>query len=136
MTTVFVDTSALVALLNPDDDVHDRAAAAFAHLRARQANLLTTSYVLVEAYALLGRRLGVEAVRSFRADFVPLLRVVWVDERLHETGLDILAERGRRQLSLVDAVSLVTMRENGVDEAFAFDQHFGQEGFEIVGHAR
>jgi uncharacterized protein len=132
VTTVFVDTSALVALLNQDDDVHDRAAAAFAHLRARQAMLLTTSYVLVETYALLGRRLGVDAVQSFRADFAPLMRVVWVDEQLHDAGLDILAERGRRQWSLVDAVSFVTMREHGVDEAFAFDQHFGQEGFATV----
>lgn len=132
MTTVFVDTSALVALLNPDDDVHDRAAAAFAQLRAQQAILLTTSYVLVETYALVGRRLGVDAVRSFRADFAPLMRVVWVDERLHDTGLDILAERGRRQLSLVDAVSFVTMREHGVDAAFAFDRHFDQEGVDTV----
>lgn len=132
MTTVFVDTSALVALLNPEDEHHERAARAFARLRAQRAALMTTSYVLVETYALVGRRLGVEAVRGFRADFAPLMRVVWVDEPLHDAGLDILADRRRRQLSLVDAVSFATMRQSRVDEAFAFDPHFGQEGFETV----
>ena len=132
MTEVFVDTSALVALLNPADDVHERAAAAFARLRARKAILVTTSYVLVETYALLGRRLGIDAVRSFRADFAPLMRVIWVDGTLHDAGLDLLAERRRRQLSLVDAGSFAAMRQGGVDEAFAFDLHFGQEGFETV----
>jgi len=73
------------------------------------------------ARPLAGRRLGLEAVRSFRADFAPLIEVVWVDEALHEAGLDLLRERRKRRLSLVDAVSFVTMRQRGVAEAFAFD---------------
>ena len=132
MTSVFVDTSALLALLNPEDEHHGRADQAFAGLRARQATLLTTSFVLVETYALVGRRLGLDAVRGFRADFAPLLDVIWVEESLHNAGLDVLVERSRRQLSLVDAVSFVAMRRRGVSEAFALDPHFEQEGFELV----
>ena len=132
MTTVFVDTSALLALLNPADEHHGRAARAFEGLRTQRAALITTSYVLVETYALVGRRLGLEAVRSFRAHFAPLLDVVWVDDALHNAGLDILDERRKRQLSLVDAVSFATMRQRGIDDVFVFDQHFDQEGFAPV----
>lgn len=132
MSTVFADTSGLFALLDAADDQHERASRAFDTLGARRAALLTTSFVLVETYALVGRRLGVDALRAFRADFAPLLQVVWVDEALHEAGLDLLLERGRRQLSLVDAVSFVTMRGRQVDEALAFDPHFEQEGFSLV----
>jgi uncharacterized protein len=89
--------------------------------------------VLVETYALLGRRLGLDAVRSFRADFAPLIDVVWVDEALHNAGLDLVLDRRKRLLSLVDAVSFVMMRQRNVAEAFAFDPRFEQEGFSLVG---
>lgn len=132
MNAVFADTSGLLALLNATDDNHARAERAFATLRARQASLVSTSFVLVETYALVGRRLGLDAVRSFRADFAPLIEVVWVDEALHDASLDLLLERRKRLLSLVDAVSFVTMRLRNVAEAFAFDPHFEQEGFSLV----
>lgn len=132
MSAVFADTSGLLALLNAKDENHARAERAFANLQARQAPLVSTSFVLVETYALVGRRLGLEAVRSFRADFAPLIDVVWVDETLHNAGLDLLFDRHKRLLSLVDAVSFITMRRRNVDDAFAFDPHFEQEGFSLV----
>jgi predicted nucleic acid-binding protein len=132
LSEVFADTSGLLALLNAKDEHHERAARAFERLRARRAALVTTSYVLAETYALLARRLGLGAVRGFRTELAPLLDVVWVDEALHEAGLDLLFVRRRRHLSLVDAVSFTTMRERRLAEAFACDPHFAQEGFAVV----
>jgi predicted nucleic acid-binding protein len=132
VNAVFVDTSGLLALLNPKDDNHPGAKAAFARLRVRQAPLVSTSFVLVETYALLGRRFGLDAVKSFREDFAPLIEVVWVDEPLHEAGLNMLLNRRTRRLSLVDAVSFVTMRQQKIEDAFAFDPHFEQEGFVLL----
>jgi uncharacterized protein len=132
VSAVFADTSGLLALFNTTDDNHARAERAFGNLRARQALLVSTSYVLVETYALVGRRLGFEAVRSFRSDFAPLIDVVWVDETLHNAGLDMLLDRGERRLSLVDAVSFIVMRQRCVAEAFAIDPDFEQEGFSLV----
>lgn len=60
------------------------------------------------------------------------MEVVWVDEPLHEARLDLWLERRRRSLSLVDAVSFLTMRARGLGEAFAFDPDFEQEGFALV----
>jgi predicted nucleic acid-binding protein len=132
VNVVFADTSGLIALLNAKDENHTGAKRAFANLRTRQASLLSTSFVLVETYALLGRRLGLEAIRSFRTEFAPLIEVVWVDETLHNAGLDLLLDRRKRLLSLVDAVSFITMRQRNVAEAFAFDPDFEQYGFSLV----
>jgi predicted nucleic acid-binding protein len=132
VSRVFVDTSAVVALLVSSDHAHPPARRAFEGLRARSARLTTTSYVLVETYALLERRFGLEPVRAFRLGFAPLLDVVWVDREVHEEGLDLLLHRSARGLSLVDAVSFVAMRAQRVDEAFAFDRHFEAEGFRLV----
>jgi predicted nucleic acid-binding protein len=132
VSRVYVDTSALFALLVKNDANHLRARAAFEKLRAREATLVCSSYVLVEFYALLGRRVGLDAVAAFRQDFAPLLKIVWVDVALHDEGLDLLLDRGREDLSLVDAVSSLVARRQAVDEVFAYDEDFQREGFTAV----
>jgi predicted nucleic acid-binding protein len=128
MSSVFVDTSAVLALLSSSDRAHGASRAIFERLRARgDVKLVTSSYVLVETYALIARRFGREAVRKFRTDFVPLLEVVWVGEELHERGVDAFLH-GARRLSLVDAVSLLCIRDHRIDEAWAFDEDFEREG--------
>jgi len=131
VSTVFVDTSAVLALMVGSDRAHGKAVKLFERLRGRRAELVTTSYVLVETYALLDRRLGRDAVSDFRSSFAPLLRVIWVDSALHERGLDRL-EKSSHSLSLVDAVSFEAIRENRILEAFAFDRHFDREGLTPV----
>jgi predicted nucleic acid-binding protein len=132
VSAVFADTSAFLALLDTGDRSHLAAGRAFGTLRTRQAALVTTSYVLVETYALLGRRFGLDAVRRFRADFAPLLEVTWVDLALHDAGLDLQLSQRRRRLSLVDAVSFVVMRQRKLSLAFAFDPDFEHEGFALL----
>jgi len=132
MSRVFVDTSAILALLVATDAAHPAAKRVFARLAAREAALLTTSYVLVETYALLGHRLGIEAVRGFREQFAPLLEVIWIGQDLHDRALDTLLERGSRRLSLVDVTSFLVIGEQEIEEVFAFDRHFENEGFRLV----
>lgn len=132
MTRVFLDTSGILALLNPLDEQHRRARRAFQALSAQRTPLVTTSLVLVETYALLGRRLGLNAVRAFRSELAPLAEVVWVDEPVFESGLDHLLARKKRDLSLVDTVSFLVMRQLGLEQAFAFDPHFEDEGFSLL----
>jgi len=132
MTLVFVDTSAILALVNPDDEQHATARQAFQVLSSSSATLVTTSYVLVELYMLLGRRMGMKAVEQFRQALVPRVEVVWVDHDLHEAALDLLLDRDARHLSLVDAVSFLAIRRLRLDAAFACDRHFRDEGFETV----
>lgn len=131
MSRVFVDTSAFIALLVPSDDAHGEAKTAFDGLRGRLAQLVTTSYVLVETYALLGRRFGPAAVASFRTNFAPLLDVVWVRAELHDRGVDLLQRSNSQTLSLVDTVSFLTIRDLRLRDVFAFDRHFVSEGFAL-----
>ena len=49
---VFVDTSALLAVLDADEKRHKQAASAWKRLLEEDARLVTTNYVLVESFAL------------------------------------------------------------------------------------
>ena len=132
MTRAFADTSAFYALLVSTDANHARAARTFQLLADSEAALLTTSYVLVETYALLQRRVGPGAVSAFRSDLAPLLDVVWVDAALHDLGLDWLFERGGGSVSLVDGTSFVVIRQQRIEDVFAYDRHFSAEGFHLL----
>ena len=123
MNRVLVDTSAILALLVPTDRFHRQARSEFERVRERRATLLASSFVLVETYTLIGRRLGIAAVRRFREDFAPLLQVIWITPEIHERATDLWLADGRRRLSLVDAATLVLARDSGVDGVFGFDRH-------------
>lgn len=129
--SVFVDTSALYAVLDRDDVNHAAAAAEYASLLDRAA-LLTHSYVVVETSALVQRRLGMEGVRVLADDLLPACDLVFVDEALHRAATAALVAAGDRDVSLVDWTSFELMRQRGVSEAFAFDDDFSAQGFELV----
>jgi len=134
--SVFVDTSALYALLNRNDAAHTPAAEEWTALLSRRDTLVTSNYVLLEASALLGRRLGLDAVRAVRATVEPVIGIIWVDSLVHEEAMDTLLGAGQRDLSLVDCVSFTVMRRWAIDTAFAFDGHFVQQGFRCIPEQR
>ncbi len=71
MRSVFVDTSAFVALRNSAEAEHEAARAALSGLLAEGAALFTSNYVFAETYTALlvrvGRGEAIEWGRRFRA---------------------------------------------------------------------
>ena len=130
--SVFVDTSALYAVVDAGDAQHEQAAAEWERLLVSGRILRTTSYVLLETTALVLHRLGMAALRLLQLDVVPVLAVTWVGQVEHEAGAAALLAADRRALSLADCVSFDVMRRLGLREAFAFDSHFAEQGFRCL----
>lgn len=126
---IFIDTSALYAILDRDDDNHESARNVWVGLVDSGTTLWTTNYVMLESCALVQHRLGMEALRALHEDVAPLLKVEWIDANVHALAMSALLSARRRKLSLVDCVSFAVMRQNGSKVAFAYDQHFTSEGF-------
>lgn len=130
--TVFVDTSAILAVLDSSDECHDSAAEEFRSLLDGKEALETSSYVLVESHALVQARLGMEAVQTLVRDLVALFTVVWIDGDLHRAAVSAVLAANRRRLSLVDCASFEVMTRRGLRTAFTLDRHFEEQGFEVV----
>jgi len=130
--TTFLDTSALLALLDEDDLNHSRADDAWRQLLGSDEPLVSTNYIVVESLALVQRRLGMEAVKALESDLLPLLELEWIDETTHRSALRAFLTVSRRQLSFVDCSSFEVMRKRGLSRAFAFDRHFSEQGFELI----
>jgi len=127
----FVDTSAFPAMLNRGDENHPKARPIWQALVEENAGLFCTSYVLLETMSPVQHRLGMEAVRVFSEDVVPLLTVEWISMEIHQARMAALLTAGRRNLSLTDCVSFEVMRRRGIRKVFAFDRHFPEQGFEL-----
>ena len=126
---VLVDSSALLAVMDMDEQNHAAAKRIWEQLIRDNAVLICTNYVLLETLALIQRRFGLALVKTFQDNVVPLLNVEWVDESLHQAGVAALLTVNRRHLSLVDCISFETARRLGINTVFAFDQHFVEQGF-------
>jgi len=130
--TVFVDTSAFYALLDRSDAEHARAAKKWVRLVEESQDPMTTNYVIVETSALVQHRLGVAALRTFAEDVLGVVRVEWVSPDDHARATAAVLAAARRKLSLVDCASIELCRRLGTRQAFAFDKHFRDAGFELV----
>jgi len=129
---VFIDTSAFLAVLDVGDANHAAAKALWEKMITAGAVLLSHNYILVETSALVSRRLGIEAIRAFERDIVPVLRVEWVTRDIHCVAAAAHMIAARRALSLVDCVSFEVMRRSEIRTAFAFDRHFQEYGYELI----
>ena len=128
----FVDTSALLAMLDASDERHPVVDRTWNDLLDTDEPLITTSYVIVEVVALAQKRLGMNAVRTLDADILPILRIVWINADIHRAAMSAVLSAARRHLSLVDCASFEVMRRRGIRTAFALDRDFADQAFEII----
>jgi uncharacterized protein len=133
MRSVFVDTSAFVALRNAAEAEHERARAALSELLAESAALYTSNYVFAETYTALmvrvGREEAIEWGRRFRASGA--IELVRVEDDIEGEAWEILERHSDKRWSYVDATSFALIEREDDGEAFAFDAHFGQRGLRV-----
>lgn len=133
MKSVFVDTSAFVAMRNESEAEHGRARAALSELLAEGAALFTSNYVFAETYTALMVRVGrAEAIEwgcRFRAGGA--IDLVRLDRATEERAWEILESHDDKRWSYVDATSFALIERDGGAEAFAFDSHFSQRGLRV-----
>lgn len=130
-SSIFVDTSFVIALINSNDQYHNQAQ----HLSYRFENspLLTTDAVLLEICNALAKTFRQEAIT-----ITEVLRtsknteVVEVRTSLFEKGFETYQKYDDKDWGLVDCISFVVMWERGVTEALTFDGDFKQAGFMIL----
>ena len=129
MTDVFIDTVALLALWDINDQWHDTAEKAF--LRAHDANwkLLTTSYVLLETGNAVARKPHRKALLTLRAGLISAQSVVEPTEDDCRRAWEAYARHDAGGAGIVDLISFEVMRRLALNHALTNDEHFRAAGF-------
>ncbi len=132
MRVVFADTGYWQAILNPQDQLHEKAIAISKNLgKMRQ---LTTEMILDELLAALSqlpvRTLairGVDAIRSNpNVEVVPQTSIQFMD------AFALYKKMADKEWSLTDCASFEIMKARNISDALAYDQHFIQAGFNAL----
>lgn len=129
--TVFVDTSAFLAILNAADECHQAASEAWRRCVRDGADLVTSNYVLVETTALLQRRHGLPGVKAFAEGLMAVVRTEWITPEQHQIALAGAMAGGRHGPSLVDCASFEVIRTLDAPSVLAFDEHFAERGYRL-----
>ena len=131
MARVLVDTSAVFATIDRSDACHHAAREVLEDLRRRKVEPILTNFIVAESHALLLARLGPDIARRWLATSAwPIERVTEEDET---RARSILGRYTDRTFSYTDATSFAVMDWLGLKTAFAFDPHFKQYGFQLLG---
>ncbi|MCK5827727.1 PIN domain-containing protein [Candidatus Bipolaricaulota bacterium] len=123
MSKIFVDTSAFYALADESDHNHARAKDAYESLIKER--LVTTDYVLLECWFLIGRHLGrLKAIKFWDAMRSGIVDMINGNSQGLDQARAIIDRFPDQDFSLVDASSFATMEREGIKTAFTFDAHF------------
>lgn len=134
MTTVFADSVYWIAQINPEDQWHQEAIAA--KQRRPDADLVTTEDVLVEVLTYFGglgpdvRQTAARVTRAILED--PAVEVIPHTSDTFMEGLELYEARLDKSYSMVDCMSMQVMRNRDLNDVLTNDQHFSQEGFNVL----
>ena len=131
MAEVFADTGYWIALLNPNDELHESAIAATRLASGRR--IVTTEMVLVEFLNFVGgegrhgRQVASMMVKDLQGS--PDVEVLAQSSTQFQAAVDLYASRLDQSWSVVDCASFLLMQQRGIRDALAFDRNFKQAGF-------
>jgi predicted nucleic acid-binding protein len=129
--SIFVDTSAWVALADKDDAHHQRAVSAYPSLLKTQRGLVTSNLVKAETYIVILKELGHPSALNFleRIKTSPRILKVHSTPEIEAEAEELLTKYSDQDFSYTDAVSFAIMKRQKIRKAFSFDKHFVTAGF-------
>ena len=134
MDKLFLDTSYVIALSVPKDQNHKKAIQIADFLKIDTAKLITTRAITLEIGNSLSaqkyRQAAVELLESLDED--PDVEIIPITEDLYRRGLQFFKDRSDKEWGIIDCISFVVMKDQGISNALTADKHFQQNGFKAL----
>ena len=132
LDSVFIDTSAFIALTATADANHARAVKIASRLE--QGTFITTDMVIAEALTVMAMRLDKKLALAFgervRRGGV---QIIHTDDDIFERAWQIFVKEKNKNVSFVDCLSFAVIASRRIPAAFSFDHDFRNRGFEVLG---
>jgi predicted nucleic acid-binding protein len=127
----FVDTAFILAVISEKDELHQKSR----ELVKIYGTLpwMTTDLVLYEVANSLAGNAKPQAQKII-SEFLEAdgIEIVYASPALFRKGFALYCKYADKTWGLVDCVSFVVMRENGITDALTNDKHFQQAGFNAL----
>lgn len=134
MKSIFIDTAPLQAFNNIKDQYFKKTVAILRNLLEEYVTLITTDYIIDEAYTGLLTKGGYKNAMHFdRWLQKEPCKIVFVDKSIFIQAQQVFRRFNKDKLwSFTDCTSYVVMKELKIKTALTFDEHFEQMGFELL----
>lgn len=124
---VFIDTSALVALLVDKEQSHPKVTRKYKNYRQARTVLFTSHYILDELFTrLLYYKVDIKKSIQKLKDSITAneITVLLIDETLFNKSVDIFLKFSDHKISFTDATSYLLVKDFALDEIFTLDDDF------------
>jgi uncharacterized protein len=130
---LFIDTSGWAAHLVNTEPLHTRVETLMKEAVAKRRKFVTSNYIIHELVALLTssrfhlpRPKLIETINNIKRD--GLVEIVKVEQAIDDRAWALLEAHPMQRWSLVDASSIILMKEFGMTEVLSTDKCFPEEG--------
>lgn len=130
--SVFIDTSAFVALNNPQDFNYKRIIEILEKAKKEKFIYITSNYIIAETLTVISQRIShTRAVNFFEKDLEGI-DIKHIAPELESDAFNIFKGASSKNLSFVDCTSFALMNTYRINIVLGFDQHFKKHGFKLL----
>lgn len=134
MLSIFVDSSAFVAIKKPNDPTHLKSLEILERLSLRKIIPYTSPYVIAESVNVISRQMDRKAAASLLTEIRSgEYFVITPDENIVFRAEDLYKRSPSKNVSYADCMGFEIMKDLNITWAFSFDTHFKKYGFKRLG---
>ena len=135
--TCFIDASAWVAIIDPNEANHQKARDFFEYLLERDAKLVTNNYVIDQVLDVLKERFDINLVTEFmriieESILTINLRMDWISKRVRRAAVNNFLRSSNKDLKLSHFYLKETIKRKKVDMIFSYDRNVFEFGIPVV----
>jgi len=131
-SSVFLDSSAWLAVVDPDDPNHEKAREYFRLMLERGARAITNNIVIDQTLQTLRSKFGTDLSRRFleiidESTLSVNLRVDWISRRVRRSVIQQFLKSSKNELTLDHFYIYESLKRKKADFVFSFDpavKHF------------
>lgn len=130
MKTILLDSDALIALINEEDEFHEKASAIRKKLEQSQTLFAVSRYIIAETATFLTLRVKKETANKFLKDMSEQeINIIDTNEELEKLAKEYFFDQKSKKVTYFDCANMAIMKRYKWNIIFSFDKHYKQNNF-------
>ncbi|MBI3576573.1 type II toxin-antitoxin system VapC family toxin [Candidatus Gottesmanbacteria bacterium] len=130
---IFIDSDAFIGIIAPQDAHYAAANAVFDRLGTTEEKLVTSWETIDEVATKVRMYFGKDcADMLFSLLAKAKITIVYVDQALAQTIVEIFKKQTSKNVSLTDCANIAICRLLGITSVFSFDSHYQKNGLKLL----
>lgn len=132
-SSVFIDTDAIVALVQVSDSNHNRALKLQKLVDKYKIKIYTSDFVIGEIVTVINRKSNIDLASKIGKEMLSGgVEIFYVSRSEMKLALEKFSPQASKNSRFTDMINMVLMDKLKVDTIFSFDKHYTQNGYKLL----